>query len=56
MPMSGTMALAHYSMLDEGVHPILAMTKKELTRMNITGDKLAPAGEVPGCVIQEIGY
>ena len=23
---------------------------------SITGDKLAPAGEVPGCVIQEIGY
>lgn len=50
------MVLAHYSMLDEGVHPILAMTKKELARINITGDKLAPAGEVPGCVIQEIGY
>jgi hypothetical protein len=56
LPMSGTMALAHYSTLDEGPYPILAMTKKDLPEIKITAYKLIPAGEVPGCVIQKLGY
>ncbi len=56
LPMAGTMALAHYSMLDEEKYPILAVTKKNLAELSITGNRLAPAGEVPGCIIQEIGY
>ena len=55
-PMSGTMALAHYSMLDDGPYPIRAVTKKDLADVSITADKLVPAGEAPGCIIQEIGY
>ena len=56
LPMSGTMALAHYSMLDDEKYPILAITKKNLTDMNISGDKITLAGDAPGCVIQEVGY
>lgn len=56
LPMSGTMALAHYSMLDEGPYPILAMTKKKLAEVNITAEKLVPAGEIPGCLVQKLGY
>ena len=56
LPMSGTMALAHYSMLDDEKYPILAITKKNLTDMNISGDKITLAGDAPGCVIQELGY
>ena len=56
LPMSGTMALAHYSMLDEGPYPIFAMTKKDLAEIKITADKLVPAGEIPKCMIQELGY
>ena len=56
LPMSGTMALAHYSMIDEGPYPVLAMTKKELADLSITAEKQALAGEIPGCVIQELGY
>ena len=56
LPLSGTMALAHYSMLDEGEFPIFAITKKKLTDVGISADKLVPAGETPLCVIQELGY
>ena len=56
LPMAGMMALAHYSMLDEDKYPILAVTKKNLAELNISGNKLSPAGETPGCVIQEVGY
>lgn len=56
LPLSGTMALAHYSMLDEGEFSIFAITKKKLTDVDISADKLVPAGETPLCVIQELGY
>ena len=56
LPLSGMMALAHYSMLNEDYCPILAITKKDLSDIRITGDKIVPAGEAPGCIIQELGY
>ena len=56
LPMSGTMALAHYSLLDEGEFSIFAITKKELADVGISADKLAPAGESPRCIVQELGY
>lgn len=56
LPMAGTMALSHYSMLDEGRYPILAVTKKKLAEIRISGNMLTPAGEDPRCIIQEIGY
>ena len=56
LPMSGAMALAHYSSLDESGYPIYAITKKELGKINVSGRCLVPAGEIPGCLIQEMGY
>lgn len=56
LPVSGTMALAHYSRLDEGSWPVYAVTKKELASLMLTDDILSPAGETPGCAIQELGY
>ena len=54
--MAGMMALSDYSILYEGEYPILAVTKKKLAEIHISGDMLTVAGEDPGCIIQEIGY
>lgn len=56
LPLSGETALAHYSMLDDGPYPFYAVTKDDLKRIDLSGRKLSPAGETPGCVIQELGY
>ena len=56
LPMSGTMALAHYSMLDESEYPIYAITKKELGKIDVSAENLVPPGEIPGCLIQKVGY
>ncbi|MEE3420300.1 MAG: hypothetical protein VZR02_04260 [Lachnospiraceae bacterium] len=56
LPMAGTMALAHFSMLDEERCPIYAFTKKELPKMNVSSENWVPAGEDPGCIVQELGY
>lgn len=56
LPLAGTMALAHYSMLDDGMYPIYAVTKKELAQVDISADNRVPAGETPGCLVQELGY
>ena len=56
LPMSGTTALAHYSMLEEGEFPIFAITKKDLAAVNVSAEKRVPAGEAPRCLIQELGY
>ena len=55
-PLSGEAALAYYSMLDDGKCPVFAITKKDLQGIDLSSDKLAPAGEIPGCLIQELGY
>ena len=55
-PLSGLAALAHYSMLDDGAFPVYAITKKDLSDVRISNDMLAPAGEDPRCIIQELGY
>ena len=56
LPLAGIMALTHYSMLDEGAYPIYAVTKKRLQNLEVSADNRIPAGEVPVCVIQELGY
>ena len=56
LPLSGLAALAHYSMLDDGPFPIYAITKKDLPAVGLSNDMLAPAGEDPACIIQELGY
>jgi hypothetical protein len=56
LPMAGTMALAHYSMLDESNRPTYAITKKNLSEIDLSAGRQTPAGEIPGCTIQEMGY
>ena len=56
LPLAGMTALAHYSMLDEEEYPILAVTKRELSYLDLSERNITPAGELPGCMIQEIGY
>ena len=56
LPIAGTMALAHYSMLDESNRPTYAITKKNLSEIDLSVGRQTPAGEIPGCTIQEMGY
>lgn len=56
LPLSGQMALSHYSMLDEEDYPVYAITKKDVKNINLSNDQLALAGETPRCVIQKLGY
>lgn len=56
LPIAGTMALAHYSMLDESNRPTYAITKKKLSEIDLSAGRQTPAGEIPGCTIQEMGY
>lgn len=56
LPLAGTSALASYSMLGEGEYPILAITKREFHSLNLSTNKLVPAGEFPKCVVQKTGY
>ena len=56
LPIAGTMALAHYSMLDDNNRPTYAVTKKNLSEIDLSAGRQTPAGEIPGCTIQEMGY
>ncbi len=56
LPLAGTSALASYSMLGEGEYPVLAITKREFHNLNLSTNKLVPAGELPKCVVQKTGY
>lgn len=55
-PLSGLAALTRYSYLNDGAFPVYAVTKKDLSAAGISFDTLAPAGETPECIIQEVGY
>ena len=43
-------------MLSDNEYPTYAVTKREIQNLSIDRKKLIPAGEQPGCVIQEVGY
>lgn len=51
--LSGTAALAHYSMLGEGPYPIFAITKAD--GVNIPRGDMISAGETPACIVQKLG-
>ena len=53
---AGLTALAKYSLLGEPVYPTYAVSKKEMSGLNIRKSQLALAEDVPNCVLQEIGY
>lgn len=53
---SGSTALCEYSMLNDNQYKTYAIGKPQLAEFDIKNKKQVPKGEVPGCVVQEIGY
>jgi hypothetical protein len=53
---SGISALSEFSMLGDNSYPTCAITKTQMKEYGIRERKQVPKGEVPGCVVQELGY
>ncbi len=53
---SGISALSEYSLLEDNEYVTCAITKLQLKSFNMRNRKCVPKGEVPGCVVQELGY
>lgn len=53
---SGASALSELSMLEDDAYPTCAITKIQIGDYGIRKRKQVPKGEVPGCVVQELGY
>ena len=53
---SGISGLSELSMLEDNPYPTYAVTKHEIRKTGIYQEKQIPAGEIPACVIQELGY
>lgn len=56
LPMSGTSALAEYSMLADNQYPTVAFEKAQIKELNTVAWKQVPAMEQPVCVAHEVGY
>lgn len=54
--LSGISALAEYSMLEDDPYPTYAFTKKDIGGLDLSRSTLIPQGEVPGCVVDKVGY
>ena len=54
--LSGISALSGYSMLADDPFPTYALTKKGIGSININRAALVPPGEIPGCIVQKVGY
>lgn len=54
--LSGISALSGYSMLADDSFPTYALTKKDIGSININSAALVPPGEIPGCIVQKVGY
>jgi hypothetical protein len=53
---SGISALSEYSMLGDNIFPTCGITKSQMKEYGIRERKQIPKGEVPGCIVQELGY
>jgi hypothetical protein len=53
---SGISALSEFSMLEDNRYPTCAITKAQIKEYGIRERKQVPKGEVPGCIVQELGY
>jgi hypothetical protein len=53
---SGISALSEFSMLGDNSYPTCAITKTQMKEYGIRERGQVPKGEVPGCVVQELGY
>jgi hypothetical protein len=56
LPKSGISALTEFSMLGDNIYPTYAITKTQMKAYKIREIRQIPTGEVPGCVVQELGY
>lgn len=54
--LSGMSALSAYSMLGHSPYPIYAVSKKEIGELLTKNELLRSSADIPGCVIQELGY
>ena len=54
--LSGMSALGVYSMLGDNPYPIYAVSKKEIRVLLAKNELLRSSADMPGCVIQELGY
>ena len=54
--LSGISALAGYSMLEDDPYPTYGFMKKDIGGLDTSKSALIPQGEVPGCVIDKVGY
>ena len=54
--LSGLSALSHYSLLNEPDCRYIAVAKKELSLIDFSLDKLSGVGDIPECIVQEVGY
>lgn len=53
---SGISALAELSMLGDNPYPTYCITKYDIRKKGIDREQEVPRGELPGCIIQELGY
>ncbi|MDC7279587.1 MULTISPECIES: hypothetical protein [Pseudobutyrivibrio] len=53
---AGISALAEYSMLADNPYPTYAVLKTEIKQSRVKEQKEISRGEVPGCVVLELGY
>lgn len=53
---SGISALAEMSMLGDNSYPVYGITKYDVRKKRIEREQEVPRGELPGCIIQELGY
>lgn len=53
---SGISGLAELSMLEDNSYPTYAVTKYEIREKGIDQERQIPRDEIPGCVVQQIGY
>lgn len=53
---SGMSALAELSMLGDNPYPTYGITKYDVRKKRIDKEQEVPRGELPGCIIQELGY
>lgn len=56
MILSGTSALAEYSMLGEDRYPTYAVRKDQIGAFGIKNIREVPTNEEPACMVQEVGY
>lgn len=53
---AGISALCEYSMLEDNNYPTYAVTKKELSKIGLTGMPRIRVGEEIGCTVLKLGY